>query len=166
MMCEMRMYELECLRRRMEDQILASQQAAELLEAASSQVMSPLAGSSSGAGKKNGNVCSSELSPLSPTSDLEAEPSQEFSGISCLLITWKSNPEVEQFKVKHQSRFSLPNCLESKDFGSFQDYVFQDLYWSDLCKDMKKRTKLKRNLSEMVSEDSLKKHYRVLGKVS
>ena len=99
LMCEMRMYELECLRRRMEDQILASQQAAELLEAASSQVMSPLAGSS-GAGKKNGNVCGSELSPLSPTSDLEAGPSQEFSGISCLLITWKSNPEVEQFKVK------------------------------------------------------------------
>ena len=94
------MYELECLRRRMEDQILASQQAAELLEAASSQVMSPLAGSRSGAGKKNGNVCGSELSPLSPTSDLEAGPSQEFSGISCLLITWKSNPEVEQFKVK------------------------------------------------------------------
>ena len=80
----------------MEDEILASQQAAEAQEA-SSQLMSPQSGSS---GKKNGAVCSSELSPLSPTSDLQAEPSQEFSGISCLLITWKSNPEVEQFKVK------------------------------------------------------------------
>merc|ERR1712062_189275 len=121
----MRMYELECLRRRMEDEILASQQAAEVLEA-SSQLVSPLSGSSR---KKNGNVCSSELSPLSPSSDPQAGATQEqeFSGISCLLITWKYNPEVEQFK---------------------------DLYLSDLSKDMKKRTKLKTNLSEMVSEDS------------
>ena len=98
LMCEMRMYELECLRRRMEDEILASQQAAEVLEA-SSQLVSPLSGSSR---KKNGNVCSSELSPLSPSSDPQAGATQEqeFSGISCLLITWKSNPEVEQFKVK------------------------------------------------------------------
>merc|ERR1711874_751854 len=53
LMCEMRMYELECLRRRMEDEILASQQAAEVQEA-SSQLMSPLSGNSR---KKNGNVC-------------------------------------------------------------------------------------------------------------
>ena len=99
LMCEMRMYELECLRRRMEDEILASQQAAEAQEA-SSQLMSPLSGRSR---KKNGNVCSSELSPLSPSSDLQAGPTQEFTGISCLLITWKSNPEVEQFKVNRSS---------------------------------------------------------------
>ena len=105
LMCEMRMYELECLRRRMEDEILASQQAAEVLEA-SSQLVSPLSGSSR---KKNGNVCSSELSPLSPTSDPQAGATQEqeFSGISCLLITWKSNPEVEQFKVKKSMNFLL-----------------------------------------------------------
>ena len=103
LMCEMRMYELECLRRRMEDEILASQQAAEAQEASSqSQCLSPLS-PLSGSGscrKKNGNVCTSELSPLSPSSDLQAEATQEFTGISCLLITWKSNPEVEQFKVQ------------------------------------------------------------------
>ena len=96
-MCEMRMYELECLRRRMEDEMLASQQVAEVQEASSSQLMSPLSGSC----RKNGNVCSSELSPLSPSSEPQTgAASQEFSGISCLLITWKSNPEVKEFKVK------------------------------------------------------------------
>ena len=39
-MCEMRMYELECLRRRMEDEVMTSQQAAEVLSAGS--LMSPL----------------------------------------------------------------------------------------------------------------------------
>ena len=98
LMCEMRMYELECLRRRMEDEMMASQQAAGAQEA-SSQLMSPVSGSC----RRNGNVCSTELSPLSPGSELQAGASQEFSGISCLLITWKSNPEVEQFKVRGTS---------------------------------------------------------------
>ena len=40
LMCEMRMYELECLRRRMEDEVMTSQQAAEVLSAGS--LMSPL----------------------------------------------------------------------------------------------------------------------------
>ena len=40
LMCEMRMYELECLRRRMEDEVMASQQAAEVISAGS--LMSPL----------------------------------------------------------------------------------------------------------------------------
>ena len=56
------------------------------------------------------------LSPLSPVSGAsskivrskgsgsggkESGPggAEQFTGISCLLITWKSNPEVEQFKV-------------------------------------------------------------------
>ena len=33
--------------------------------------------------------------------ECEEQPEQ-FTGISCLLITWKSNPEVEQFKVKQK----------------------------------------------------------------
>ena len=59
------------------------------------------------------------LSPLSPVSGASSkivrskgsgsggkesgpggvERGEQFTGISCLLITWKSNPEVEQFKV-------------------------------------------------------------------
>jgi len=121
LMCEMRMYELECLRRRMEDEMVAAQQAAEVLSGSLMSPMSPASVKSAGSqGTSRG-------------------PHQEdqFTGISCLLITWKSNTEVEQFK---------------------------DLYLSDLLKDKKKRPKLKMTLPEMVSEDSLKKHYRVLGK--
>ena len=62
------------------------------------------------------------LSPLSPVSGASSkivrskgsgsggkesgpggeERGEQFTGISCLLITWKSNPEVEQFKVKQR----------------------------------------------------------------
>ena len=58
--------------------------------------MSPGSGSSAksvkSAKKKNGNV--REMSPEGPVSEVE-----QFTGISCLLITWKSNPEVEHLKV-------------------------------------------------------------------
>ena len=37
------------------------------------------------------------------------ENKEEFTGISCLLITWKSNPEVEQFKVS-QFEGALDYC--------------------------------------------------------
>ena len=95
LMCEMRMYELECLRRRMEDT-----QAAEMMAEADLSLMSPLSpmsgsskkskGSGSGSGKKKQGTESATST---------AEQADQFTGISCLLITWKSNPEVEHFKV-------------------------------------------------------------------
>ena len=93
----------------MEDTQAAAAQ--ELLEAEnhSSHLspLSPVSGMSSksnksvksgGSRKKNGVV---KTTPKSPPSSARsaAAPVQEFTGISCLLITWKSNPEVEQFKV-------------------------------------------------------------------
>ena len=96
LMCEMRMYELECLRRRMEDT-----QAAEMMAEADLSLMSPLSpmsGSSkkskgSGSGKKKNGTDSATSTAGG------AEQVEQFTGISCLLITWKSNPEVEHFKV-------------------------------------------------------------------
>ena len=98
LMCEMRMYELECLRRRMEDT-----QAAEMMAEADLSLMSPLSpmsgsskkskGSGSGSGKKKHGTDSATSTAGG------AEQAEQFTGISCLLITWKSNPEVEHFKV-------------------------------------------------------------------
>ena len=47
-MCEMRMYELECLRRRMEDEMVAAQQAAEVLSGSLMSPMSPASVKSAG----------------------------------------------------------------------------------------------------------------------
>ena len=33
--------------------------------------------------------------------DNHGEDEDEFTGHSCLLVTWKTNPEIEKFKVKH-----------------------------------------------------------------
>lgn len=143
LMCEMRMFELECLRRRMEDEIVASQVAQDMLDNQSS-LLSPLSPvshvstksarsvksvRSSGSKKRDGTI--KEMSP--PPMERE----EQFTGISCLLITWKSNPEVEQFK---------------------------ELYLTELRKDHKKKGKFETVLSDVVSEQSLEKNYKVLGK--
>ena len=106
----------------MEDEIVASQVAQEMMDNQSS-LLSPLSPvsrvstksarsvksvRSSGSKKRNGTI--KEMSPP----PLEQE--EQFTGISCLLITWKSNPEVEQFKVKQKLVFSLKRLLSlSKD---------------------------------------------------
>ena len=109
-------------RRRMEDEVAAIQAAQEALEAAEalaaqeaqessennsllspclSSIKSPGSGRSSGSGNKKKNGTAGRKMQLE---DMLAECAivenkEEFTGISCLLITWKSNPEVEQFKV-------------------------------------------------------------------
>ena len=106
-------------RRRMEDEVAAIQAAQEVLEAANalaaqeasennsllspcmSSIKSPGSGRSSSSGNKKKNGTAGRKMQLD---DMLAECSivenkEEFTGISCLLITWKSNPEVEQFKV-------------------------------------------------------------------
>ena len=112
LMCEMRMYELECLRRRMEDEVAAEQAAQEALEAREasannsllspgiSSIKSPASSGSSRLAKKTGN--SGRQMKLEDMLDETAkvEEEEKFTGHSCLLVTWKTNPEVEKFKVK------------------------------------------------------------------
>ena len=107
-------------RRRMEDEVAAIQAAQEALEAAEalaaqeasennsllspclSSIRSPGSGGSSKSSNKKKNGTAGRKMQLE---DMLAEcaiveQKEEFTGISCLLITWKSNPEVEELKVK------------------------------------------------------------------
>ena len=84
---------------------IAAQEAIEnlsLLSPCLSSIKSPDSGVSSRSGnrKKNGTVGRKmKLEDMLAECSI-VEDKEEFTGISCLLITWKSNPEVEQFKVK------------------------------------------------------------------
>ena len=103
----------------MEDEAAAAQAAQEAYEAAEaltaqeisendsllspclSSLRSPGSGGSnkSGSRKKNGSAGKRmKLEDMLAECALN-EKEEEFTGISCLLITWKSNTEVEQFKV-------------------------------------------------------------------
>merc|ERR1719245_1327813 len=85
----------------------------------------------------------SPMSPVSKSSSRSAKPAgapDQFTGISCLLITWKSNPEVENLK---------------------------ELYYADMKrkeKDKDQRKKMQKSLHDIVSEKSLEKNYKILGK--
>ena len=84
---------------------IAAQEAIEnlsLLSPCLSSIKSPGSGGSSRSGNRKKNGTAGRKMKLE---DMLAECSivedkEEFTGISCLLITWKSNPEVEQFKVE------------------------------------------------------------------
>ena len=90
--------------RRMEEELVASQQAAQDQETASLvSPLSPVSGVSART-KRNGGVAAGPGSPSAAGDSLVAEE-ETFTGISCLLITWKSNPEVEQLKVRSRSRY-------------------------------------------------------------
>jgi len=157
LMCEMRMYELECLRRRMEDEVAAIQAAQEALEAAEalaaqeasennsllspclSSIRSPGSGGSSKSSNKKKNGTAGRKMQLE---DMLAEcaiveQKEEFTGISCLLITWKSNPEVEELK---------------------------ELYMEESLKTHKRKSKKVVDHGDLVSEQSLQKNYKILGK--
>ena len=115
LMCEMRMYELECLRRRMEDT-----QAAEMMAGADLSLMSPLS-PMSGSSKKSKSSGSGKKKPGSDSAASTAggaEQAEQFTGISCLLITWKSNPEVEHFKVGLTVFFWLRQELKESQCAS------------------------------------------------
>ena len=130
LMTEMRMYELECLRRRMEDAQAAAMahKAGQDAQSVISSIKSPNKSIKSMSNSEK----SSSKSPKSKRSQAEEKPEEEerFTGLSCLLITWKTNQEIENFKELY---------LESK-------------------------TK-RRDAQDLVSEKSLAKNYRIIGKV-
>lgn len=147
LMCEMRMYELECLRRRMEDEAVsaAARHAAELadtnslLSSIKSSVKSPTHSAKSSGSKKSNkkNGAAGRNMKLEEMIDEAAKVEDKFTGHSCLLITWKTNPEVEQFK---------------------------ELYMDKEIKTHKRKNKTPVDPGDLVSEKSLQKHYKIIGK--
>ena len=118
LMCEMRMYELECLRRRMEDEVAAEQAAQDALDAkaqsGSNSLMSPCrlsikSPASSGSPKSAKKIGRGAKMKLEDMLDecAKVDEKERFTGHSCLLVTWKTNPEVEKFKVGWKKKKSL-----------------------------------------------------------
>ena len=149
LMCEMRMYELECLRRRMEDAALSA--AAHKAAQDGSSIMSSVKSPNKSVKSPTGSV--KTKSPKSPRNKnkngsvgkgmgleqmLEEVEEDTFTGHSCLLITWKTNPEVENFK---------------------------DLYMDSEIKTHKRKNTRLLDPGDLVSEKSLTKNYRIIGKV-
>ena len=112
LMCEMRMYELECLRRRMEDEVAAEQAAQEALEAREasannslmspgmSSIKSPASTGSQRSAKRSVNSGRKMKLEEMVNECIKVDEQEKFTGHSCLLVTWKTNPEVEKFKVR------------------------------------------------------------------
>ena len=148
LMCEMRMYELECLRRRMEDAALSA--AAHKAAQDGSSIMSSVRSPNKSIKSPTSSV--KTKSPRSPRNKNgsagkgmkleemleEAEEEDSFTGHSCLLITWKTNPEVENFK---------------------------ELYMDKEIKTHKRKNTGLVDPGDLVSEKSLSKNYRIIGKV-
>ena len=108
LMYEMRMYELECLGRRMEDEVAAEQAAQEAFEATAnnsllspgiSSIKSPASSGSSSLAKKTGNSVRKKMIEDMLDECSKAEEENKFTEHSCLLVIWKTNSEVEKFKV-------------------------------------------------------------------
>ena len=155
LMTEMRMYELECLRRRMEDEQAAeAQKNMDNHSVISSSMKSP--GKSIKSPSLSIKSSKSSKSPKTPRSKStkngsvgkglkieempeEGEVEEKFTGHSCLLITWKTNPEVENFK---------------------------DLYMDKEIKTHKRKNTNVDDPGDLVSEKSLAKNYRIIGKVN
>ena len=107
LMSEMRMFELECLRRRMEDkksetlQRLAQSQE-EVLDVEEITFAENPGKYSGGKTNNNGTIGGKtgleEI--IEEPSKSEENDGDHFTGHSCLLVTWKTNPEVEKFKVE------------------------------------------------------------------
>ena len=143
LMTEMRMYELECLRRRMEDDqaaeknmdnhsVMSSIKSPSLSVKSSKASKSPKSARSKST--KNGSV-GKRIEDVPEEGEVEEE---KFTGHSCLLITWKTNPEVENFK---------------------------DLYMDKEIKTHKRKNTNLVDPGDLVSEKSLAKNYRIIGKV-
>lgn len=141
LMTEMRMYELECLRRRMEDEAEA-EAAAELAreQQARSDSLASSSRTGSGSGKKSKNGTAGRRMKLEEMVDEAAKNPNEdqFTGHSCLLITWKTNSEVEQFKELYMDTTTL--------------------------KTHKRKKTQPVDPGDLVSEKNLKKIYKIIGK--
>ena len=95
-------------------------QAAEMMAGADLSLMSPLS-PMSGSSKKSKSSGSGKKKPGSDSAASTAggaEQAEQFTGISCLLITWKSNPEVEHFKVGLTVFFWLRQELKESQCAS------------------------------------------------
>ena len=103
----------DIFRRRMEDKVAAAQAAEEALEAReasehnsllspclSSIKSPPLSGSPRSAKMKRNGTAVQKMNLEDMLAECaKVEDEDQFTGHSCLLITWKTNPEVEKFKV-------------------------------------------------------------------
>ena len=152
LMCEMRMYELECLRRRMENESMSvakiqdNNSIMSSVKSPAKSVKSPTMSTKSSKSPKsprnknkssrNGSIGTSMK--IDEMLDEAAVEEEKYTGHSCLLITWKTNPEVENFK---------------------------DLYMDKEIKTHKRKNNSVLDPGDLVSEKSLVKYYRIIGKV-
>ena len=88
------MFELECLRRRIEDKVAAA--AAQEVELEELDLKSAING---GFEAKNGSVGGEKIVEDIIDDLAKQQNDDDFTGHSCLLVTWKTNPEIEKFKV-------------------------------------------------------------------
>ena len=90
------MFELECLRRRIEDRAAAQQAARDAPAETVLNVEEDAEKAESKNGLAGGHVILEEIiDEMAKTANDE----DDFTGHSCLLVTWKTNPEIEKFKV-------------------------------------------------------------------
>ena len=85
--------------------------------------------------------------------ETDEESDDEFTGQSCLLVTWKTNPEVERLKVYHHQYLTVLK------------FWSKDLYMEDNVKTHKRKSKNLVDPGDLVSEKSLQRSYKILGKV-
>lgn len=90
------MYELECLRRRMEDKVAAAAAKEVELEELNLDLASAING---GYEAKNGSLGEEKIVESIIDDMAKQQTDEDFTGHSCLLVTWKTNPEIEKFKV-------------------------------------------------------------------
>merc|ERR1711953_209006 len=142
LMSEMRMYELECLRRRMEDRKSQLLRLAQNDEETSEEIsVSEIPRKSSLAKTNNNGSIGGKNAPEDiETCKSEEEAEDSFTGHSCLLVTWKTNPEVEKFKELY---------MDGRGLFSVKTH--------------KRKSKNLVDPGELVSEKSLHKSYKILG---
>ena len=100
------MYELECLRRRMEDKVAAAAAKEVELEELNLDLNLDLASAINGGYEAKNGSLGGEKIVENIIDDMEKQQIEDdFTGHSCLLITWKNNPEIEKFKVS--AKFNL-----------------------------------------------------------
>jgi len=133
LMSEVRMYELECLRRRMEDKVAAAAAKEVELEELNLDLASAING---GYEAKNGSFGEEKIVESIIDDMAKQQTDEDFTGHSCLLVTWKTNPEIEKFK---------------------------DLYMESEVKTHKRKSKHLVDPGDLVSEKSLQKSYNILG---
>ena len=149
------MYELECLRRRMEDKVAAAAAKEVELEELNLDLASAING---GYEAKNGSFGEEKIVESIIDDMAKQQTDEDFTGHSCLLVTWKTNPEIEKFKVS-----ATYKCFKLCIFKKCKFY--QDLYMESEVKTHKRKSKHLVDPGDLVSEKSLQKSYNILGQV-